>query len=98
MIRDLKSECAKTGVRASVRTNRKICDTILRLLFASRADMAIAPLQDVMRMGREGRINAPSTVSPENWSYRFTAEDFTPALARRLARLVGLRKKEKIMK
>lgn len=98
MIRDLKSECAKTGVRASVRTNRKICDTILRLLFASRADMAIAPLQDVMRMGREGRINAPSTVSPENWSYRFTAEDFTPALARRLACLVGLRKKEKIMK
>lgn len=95
MIRDLKSECAKAGVRASVRTNRKICNNILKLLFASGAGMAIAPLQDVLMLGKEGRINAPSTVSPENWSYRFTAEDFTPALARRLTRLTGLREKEK---
>ncbi len=92
MIRDLKTECKEAGVRAIVKTDQDICATILQLLFASGASMAIVPLQDVLFMGREGRMNAPSTVSPENWSYRFEKSDFKSAFPR-LARLVGLRQK-----
>ncbi|MEI8346292.1 MAG: 4-alpha-glucanotransferase [Pseudomonadota bacterium] len=40
----------------------------------SRADIAIIPLQDVMGLGNEGRINTPGT--PEgNWTWRFRFED-----------------------
>lgn len=91
MIRDLKEECGKAGVRAVCASEKQICDTVLRLLFASKAKMAIAPLQDILLMGAEGRINAPSTVSPDNWSVRFTVSDFSDRLVRRIARLVGLR-------
>ncbi len=90
MIRDLKTECRKAGLRAVCASDKSICDTILRLLFSSRANMTIAPLQDILLMGEEGRINAPSAVSASNWSVRFTASDFSPALTRRLARLVVL--------
>lgn len=94
MLRDLKAECRIAGVRATVKTDEDICGTVLRLLFASRASMTVVPLQDVLYMGREGRMNAPSTVSPENWSVRFERGDFSPALVRKLARLVGLRKRD----
>lgn len=94
MLRDLKAECRKAGVRAVTGTDREICATILRLLFACRADTVVVPLQDLLYMGREGRINAPSTVSPENWSLRFEESDFSSVLVRRLSRLVALRKQE----
>ena len=47
----------------------------MRLLFASRADVVILPLHDVLCLGKEARINFPSTVSTENWSYRFEKRD-----------------------
>lgn len=54
---------------------------------ASSAQMAIVPLQDVLGLGQEARMNRPSTVKG-NWSWRFKSGDLNKDMARRLSRLV----------
>jgi len=63
----------------------------VRLVQASVADLAVAPLQDVLGLGSEARMNTPGQASG-NWSWRFAWEDvaewLTPALAE-MARVYG---------
>jgi 4-alpha-glucanotransferase len=47
------------------------------------ADTAIVPLQDVLGRGSEARMNLPGR-SQGNWGWRYSAEDLTPALRKRL--------------
>jgi len=65
--------------------------TLMRLAMTSVADTAIYPLQDVLSLGSEARMNLPGR--PEgNWSWRFRAEDLRPDLAsllHELARVTG---------
>ncbi len=46
-----------------------LIDEIIRLAHASVADMCIIPLQDYMHLGREARMNTPSTLG-NNWLWR----------------------------
>ena len=66
---------------------RALCENLLEQLFASKADVAIAPMQDVLYFGKGSRVNSPSTVSDANWTYRFKKEDFSPAAAKKLSAL-----------
>ncbi len=50
------------------------------------AQWAIAPLQDVLSLGTEARMNYPSR-EHGNWGWRVRAEQLTDALADRLAGL-----------
>lgn len=50
----------------------------------SRANLFIAQMQDYLGLGGEARMNEPGTLKPENWRWRRTAEQFTPALAQQL--------------
>lgn len=50
----------------------------------SRANLFIAQMQDYLGLGGEARMNEPGTLKPENWRWRSTAEQFTPALAQQL--------------
>ncbi|HEY6881052.1 MAG TPA: 4-alpha-glucanotransferase [Polyangiales bacterium] len=59
---------------------------MIRALFASVADTAIVPVQDVLGLGSEARMNRPG-VADGNWTYRVAAGDLTPALGERLRRL-----------
>ncbi len=57
---------------------------LLRLAYASIADLAIVQLQDVMGLGHESRMNDPST-PVGNWRWRYTSSDqLSPELAQRL--------------
>ncbi len=87
MLSVLHSECARAGIEVRSESIESICRTILRLLFASRADIIIFPLQDALCIGNEGRINMPSVVSPDNWSYRFTESDFSAELAEMISNM-----------
>ena len=58
----------------------------LRTLFVSVAETVVAPLQDVLGLGSEGRMNLPGRPDG-NWRWRFAAEDLTPELRRRLRAL-----------
>jgi 4-alpha-glucanotransferase len=62
---------------------------LIRAALLSVADTAIMPLQDVLSLGSEGRMNSPGR--PEgNWSWRFQADQLTPANAERLGTLTEL--------
>ena len=62
---------------------------LIRGVMASVADLAIVPLQDVLGLGTEARMNLPGTAKG-NWRWRFRAGALTPDLARRLREIVDL--------
>lgn len=73
-IAEIKNECKKLGVHYLGSTDKLIVKTLVRLLFFSNADTVILPMQDVLGLGEEARINAPSTCSEKNWTFRFSKE------------------------
>ncbi|MCA9861001.1 MAG: 4-alpha-glucanotransferase, partial [Thermomicrobiales bacterium] len=61
----------------------------IRLAFQSVADLAIAPLQDVMRLGDEARMNRPG-IAFGNWKWRYLPHQLHDGLARGLRELSGV--------
>jgi 4-alpha-glucanotransferase len=53
----------------------------------SVAQLAVVPMQDLLGLGSEARMNTPGTVTG-NWSWRLPEHSLTPELARRFARLI----------
>lgn len=60
----------------------------IRLAFESVADLAIVPLQDVMRLGDEARMNRPG-IAFGNWKWRYLSHQLNDGLARGLRELAG---------
>jgi 4-alpha-glucanotransferase len=67
---------------------REIHWDLVRAAFASVADTAIVPLQDVLGLGGEARMNVPSR-EHGNWCWRFRAGDLADACRDRLRRLAA---------
>jgi 4-alpha-glucanotransferase len=71
-------------VRRYLRTDgSEIHWDFIRAVFASVADLAIVPLQDVLGLGSEARMNLPGRPSG-NWRWRFREADLGPAIRGRL--------------
>lgn len=60
---------------------------MIRLAMMSPADTAIIPLQDVLGLGSDARMNHPGT-SAGNWEWRYQSADLTRETLERLAGLV----------
>jgi 4-alpha-glucanotransferase len=63
--------------------------TLVRTAWASVADIAIAPLQDLLRLGSEARMNVPG-VPQGNWRWRSTEDQVTLDLLKWLGDLTEL--------
>ena len=59
----------------------------VRTIYASPAVVAMVPIQDVLSLGSEGRMNTPSTVGQHNWSWRLQPGLLTDELAEKLYKL-----------
>jgi 4-alpha-glucanotransferase len=59
---------------------------LMRLAWASVADLAVAPLQDLLDLGTEHRMNVPGTPTG-NWRWRYPAKRLTTARLDRLGEL-----------
>ena len=59
---------------------------LMRVAWESRAALAIAPLQDVLDLGNEARMNFPGT-DEGNWRWRYEPGALTDANAQRLREL-----------
>ena len=55
--------------------------------WATPCALAIAPMQDLLGLGGDARMNAPGTMGPENWSWRVRAEALNPDVAGQLGRI-----------
>jgi 4-alpha-glucanotransferase len=62
---------------------------LIRAVFASVAKIAIVPLQDVLGLGSEARMNLPGTTTG-NWKWRYLPNSLTKDLAERLRGLTAL--------
>jgi len=60
--------------------------SFIRALMASVADTVIFPVQDVLGLGSEARMNTPATLG-RNWKWRMKPGALTPAHAERLRKL-----------
>ncbi len=64
--------------------------TLMQSAWRSVAKLAVVPMQDLLELGSEARMNTPGTVQAGNWSWRFKWEDVPQPLAGRLRHLVTL--------
>lgn len=56
---------------------------LIRLAMMSVADMVIFPMQDILGLGEESRMNRPAT-NKGNWKWRLLSHQLTPELSKRL--------------
>jgi 4-alpha-glucanotransferase len=63
--------------------------TFIRAAQSSVADLALIPMQDVLGLGSEARMNVPSS-DGGNWKWRLEPGQFTPELIAKLAHLAEL--------
>jgi 4-alpha-glucanotransferase len=61
----------------------------IRLLMMSAADTVILPLQDVLSLGSEARMNTPATMEC-NWAWRFRPDQLTAEVGARLREMTEL--------
>lgn len=73
----------------AVKSDDLVCDQMVRTALASIADLSIIPLQDYLGLGKESRINTPST-NVGNWTYRIKEEYISKDLAIYIAFLTKL--------
>ncbi len=59
---------------------------MIRLAQSSTANLCVVPLQDVLSLGNEGRMNVPS-YGDGNWTWRYAPGSLRPELAQKLAAL-----------
>ena len=88
----------KTAPKASVKFAKEYLNLtqeegynwgMMRAAWSSVADMAIVPIQDLLGLGSEARINTPSTLG-NNWKWRATEDQITNALAKKLYRYMEM--------
>ena len=83
-------EREKTRACAYLATGgRRIHWALLRTALASVADTVLAPMQDVLGLGSEARMNTPSVASG-NWRWRCRPAALTDTLARDLREMAEL--------
>ncbi|MEM6452901.1 MAG: 4-alpha-glucanotransferase, partial [Cyanobacteria bacterium P01_D01_bin.105] len=56
---------------------------------ASRANQAVTPLQDLMGLGADARMNTPG-VGEGNWTWRYSQQMLTPVISVRLRQMSEL--------
>ncbi len=70
---------AQTGMPPRVRTSRAV-RWLIGVAFRTKAAVAVVPLQDILALGSEARMNTPAT-EDVNWRWRMPPGSLTRALA-----------------
>lgn len=63
---------------------------LIRMALSSVSRFAIVPLQDILSLGSEARMNTPGTSGGSNWAWRFPEGALSPRAAERLRALSAL--------
>jgi 4-alpha-glucanotransferase len=69
--------------------NEEINWVFIRAVFGSVASIAVVPLQDVLGLGSEARMNLPGTIQG-NWTWRYSREALTEEIRDRLRALTRI--------
>jgi len=86
---DVRKEHAFARAYLGLQDDAEIHWAMIRAVMASVADTAIVPLQDVLGLGAEARMNLPGTVSG-NWRWRYRPGALNEVLSARLRSLATM--------
>jgi 4-alpha-glucanotransferase len=70
-------------------TEEEIPWELIRLAMMSVADTAIFPMQDLLGLGEDARMNRPAR-GDGNWQWRLLGDHITPGLARKLRKMTDI--------
>ncbi|RAJ27288.1 malto-oligosyltrehalose synthase [Pedobacter cryoconitis] len=73
-----------TGVKVS---KRNISETLIRLAYASTANIVIVPIQDILNKGAKARMNVPASIK-RNWVWRIKPKELNDIIGSYLNDLV----------
>jgi 4-alpha-glucanotransferase len=62
----------------------------VRGAWASTCALAMVPLQDILGLGADARVNAPGTMGPHNWSWRVRSDALNQDVSKQLYHLTKL--------
>ncbi len=68
-------------------TEAEACWKIIEILYRTNASVVIVPLQDILCLDNEGRMNYPGTVG-DNWRWRYRRQEITSESEEKLSGLV----------
>ncbi len=89
------SETERAAVEAYVETDgNSVVWPLIRAAATSVADLTLYPVQDILELGSEARMNVPSRPTG-NWSWRCPENALTPVLAQKLAALTEVSDRDK---
>ena len=72
--------------RYLARADHEVHDAMQRAVLSSVGVMAVLPMQDILQLGSEARLNRPGTTTG-NWAWRLPAQSLTSGLAARYREL-----------
>lgn len=90
--RDGATPLEKVAVRSyigGIDEDTDITDAMIRLAARSVANICIFPMQDILGLGSEARMNTPAAGSG-NWTWRYSKEALASEVAENLARLMEM--------
>ena len=67
-------EKKRKRLKPYMKDGESVCQTMIRLAVESPAGMAIIPMQDILELGSEARMNTPG-VAFGNWQWKFSWDD-----------------------
>lgn len=75
--KSLSEECSALNVPfISALDAKHLVDTIVELNFSSNSLCSMVTMQDLLYLGKDGRMNLPSSISNSNWSWRIKKDEF----------------------
>jgi len=80
-------QCLERALGTDHGESETTCWKLVEFTYQSNANTLIVPLQDILCLGSEARMNVPGTVG-NNWDWRCPRELLTRALSAKLANLV----------
>jgi len=83
---DWQRRCVLDYLRQPASDSTEIAAALIGLAWSSSAALAIAPLQDILNLGNEARVNVPGRAEG-NWRWRCTEDLLAPAAFRWLNEL-----------
>jgi 4-alpha-glucanotransferase len=70
--------------------DEQLCPALISTAFMSTAKFCVIPMQDLFSIGKEGRMNIPSTTGGINWQWRMEATHFSSEKSKWLKTLGNL--------
>ena len=58
--------------------------SMIEYSFQARAKTVIVPVQDILGLGSDSRMNTPGTISENNWSWRMDSSELKDTMLRKM--------------